>query len=336
MSVVLLGRVLRPVLVFCAFLLLLEVAYRAGVYAVTALYGLGMPPLVARFGAALILFASAISPIVALERMRPGARPFRGYVAGSKFWLLSIIVGVLCAEATTRIAASLGISPLLTWATSGGDNGSLLRVPMQIVAIMLSIAAYDLFYYLFHRAQHSVGWLWRFHRVHHSITDLNSVNCYHHAFEDLLRLPFITLPMMFLVRIDAGQLVLLTAFVSAWGYYIHANTRLHFGWVGDHMFGDNLYHAIHHSREERHHDRNFAAFFPIWDRLFGTWCRPERDAPPTPGLIDEPPPQTVVAYLSMPFRTRPASTTPDRDAQGVAGGGQDDLRGEPLLAGPDG
>ncbi|MBK8742853.1 MAG: hypothetical protein IPM02_26780 [Betaproteobacteria bacterium] len=33
-------------------------------------------------------------------------------------------------------------------------------------------------------------------------------------------------------------------------------------------------HRIHHSIEQPHRDRNFAALFPVWDVLFGTYVRP--------------------------------------------------------------
>ena len=33
-------------------------------------------------------------------------------------------------------------------------------------------------------------------------------------------------------------------------------------------------HRIHHSRLPQHADKNFAAYFPIWDVLFGTYWHP--------------------------------------------------------------
>ncbi|WP_456669859.1 sterol desaturase family protein [Bradyrhizobium sp. USDA 3240] len=37
------------------------------------------------------------------------------------------------------------------------------------------------------------------------------------------------------------------------------------------------WHRIHHSVEMEHQDKNFAAFFPFWDILFGMACVPKQD-----------------------------------------------------------
>ena len=34
-------------------------------------------------------------------------------------------------------------------------------------------------------------------------------------------------------------------------------------------------HQVHHSVEERHHDRNFATVFALWDWAFGTLYLPD-------------------------------------------------------------
>jgi sterol desaturase/sphingolipid hydroxylase (fatty acid hydroxylase superfamily) len=46
------------------------------------------------------------------------------------------------------------------------------------------------------------------------------------------------------------------------------------------------YHRIHHSIEPKHLGKNYAAFFPIWDRIFGTCWQPARDEWPETGLPD--------------------------------------------------
>jgi sterol desaturase/sphingolipid hydroxylase (fatty acid hydroxylase superfamily) len=71
------------------------------------------------------------------------------------------------------------------------------------------------------------------------------------------------------------------AIQSAWTFLIHANLKLSLGplsWLVD---GPQV-HRIHHSQLPQHFDRNFAAFFPIWDVLFGTYYHPARGEFPQP------------------------------------------------------
>ena len=46
------------------------------------------------------------------------------------------------------------------------------------------------------------------------------------------------------------------------------------------------YHRIDHSIESNHLGKNYAAFFPIWDWIFGTYCRPAKGEWPETGLPD--------------------------------------------------
>ena len=61
-------------------------------------------------------------------------------------------------------------------------------------------------------------------------------------------------------------------------------------------------HRIHHSRLDQHHDKNYAAYFPVWDLLFGTYHHPARDEFPPTGLNDEPEIDSFSETLVLPFR----------------------------------
>ena len=61
--------------------------------------------------------------------------------------------------------------------------------------------------------------------------------------------------------------------------------RVPFGPLTPVIAGPQL-HRLHHSRRPEHTDVNFAAFFPIWDVLFGTYVRPGSDDWPETGTHD--------------------------------------------------
>ena len=166
-----------------------------------------------------------------------------------------------------------------------------------IVAALLAIILADFFYYWSHRAQHR--WFWRFHAVHHSIRELSAVNSYHHWTEELIRIPLVNVPVLLLAPPSArapaiGLLVVLQT------YYLHASTGLHFGPLRR-IIADNRYHRIHHSMQNGHFDRNFAATFPVWDVLFGTVHWPSRDEWPATGVRDVAEPDGAADYLLGPF-----------------------------------
>jgi sterol desaturase/sphingolipid hydroxylase (fatty acid hydroxylase superfamily) len=159
---------------------------------------------------------------------------------------------------------------------------------------------YDFFYYWFHRAQHTFGWLWRIHRMHHAINPLHLWSGYHHILEEVLRLPVIALPLALLWKIDVPDILFLTAFTNVWGAYLHSDTSISMGPLQP-WFCDSPTHRLHHSRLPEHYNRNFATFFPLWDRLGGTYMRPPAVPPPV-GLDDRAPARGVVGALLDPWR----------------------------------
>ena len=66
------------------------------------------------------------------------------------------------------------------------------------------------------------------------------------------------------------------------------------------FFTDNYYHRIHHSVEDVHHNKNYAAFFPVWDILFGSVHFPKNNEFPEVGLVGEEQPKTFKDYLFYP------------------------------------
>src|SRR5205807_714592 len=60
-------------------------------------------------------------------------------------------------------------------------------------------------------------------------------------------------------------------------------------------------HRILHSRQPEHRDKNFAAFFPVWDLLFGTYCRAKPGEWPATGLFEEERRATLSDAVIGPF-----------------------------------
>jgi sterol desaturase/sphingolipid hydroxylase (fatty acid hydroxylase superfamily) len=239
-------------------------------------------------------FFFLVLPLVTAEQLFPRSfqRPPPGsYLVGLLGWVLAWVLGYVVGLASQTAVAWLGLTPVLVVKVSA--YGALVAVPL----IFLNLFIFDFFYYWFHRMQHRIPWIWRIHAVHHSIRELNAIMSFHHPIEDLLRIIPITLPLAALVRFDDAPVIpLVSAFVGAMGQFIHTDTRLNFGPVRA-FFGDGHYHRIHHSELDQHRDRNFAAFFPVWDRLFGTCCMPQSGEYPPVGLKRRPDGMTLRDYF---------------------------------------
>jgi sterol desaturase/sphingolipid hydroxylase (fatty acid hydroxylase superfamily) len=155
-----------------------------------------------------------------------------------------------------------------------------------LIQIGIFIVMYDFGYYWFHRCQHTWSWFWCHHKLHHTDEHMNATTSFrHHWMENVYRIPFIMIPMALLITVDSAMPVILYDLLLVWAIFTHMNLRLELGPLTP-IFAGPQVHRIHHSNQPQHQDRNFAAYFPIWDIMFGTWVRPKKGEFPDCGTLD--------------------------------------------------
>lgn len=169
------------------------------------------------------------------------------------------------------------------------------------IAVFVSLAISDFFYYWFHRLQHKIPLLWHFHSIHHTPKELNIWSNYHHFTEEIFRYIFLLLPTTLLFKITTMPQIFIFI-ISLQGIFSHASTKINFG-IFRYFILDNRYHRIHHSIEKQHWNKNFASQLPLWDVVFGTAYFPKGNEWPQTGLLQDEEPKKALDYLMRPFST---------------------------------
>lgn len=190
---------------------------------------------------------------------------------------------------------TLIVVPLADWMAPAGPFGT-------VASIVLLILFGDFLEYWRHRAEHAL--VWPIHAVHHSPTELHAANGFGHPLQIVTSFVFVSIPMSLIQMQGASVPALVGLVITFMLFFIHAATEVHFGPLR-YVVVDNRFHRIHHSVEERHHDKNFGITFSLWDQLFGTAYFPAKDEWPDVGLVDCPPPATMKDFLGYPARMLP-------------------------------
>jgi sterol desaturase/sphingolipid hydroxylase (fatty acid hydroxylase superfamily) len=131
---------------------------------------------------------------------------------------------------------------------------------------------YTLVGYVWHRANHSLPWLWRrFHQMHHAPKrlDIASATIFHPA--EMIAYTVIGLIVtVFVLGLDP----IAAALIGAWGAFVgifqHMNVRTP-RWIGP-LVQRPESHGLHH---DVHGPAGNYADLPLWDVLFGTYHNPE-------------------------------------------------------------
>jgi len=255
------------------------------------------------------IFIGAVVFVLLLERLYP-AKPNQKIFSVSFFQdiIWAFIQGI--GEATVIVAWVAVLHGFynrhLDFLTVNftGELPSWLNLVLVVVFI-------DFLRWLQHVIQHKVPWFWHFHVVHHSQRDLNLFSDYrYHVFEYLVRQTVYFIPLM-MFGITHPSIVWLSLILVWHARLYHANIRSNFGPLR-YLFVTPQSHRIHHSIEGPHKDRNFGAFFSIWDWIFGTQYPGHLEYPDT-GVQDETFPHeksikgislilTPLAQMIYPFR----------------------------------
>jgi len=171
-------------------------------------------------------------------------------------------------------------------------------IPVMLFFAMAAMVSGELFFYIVHRLQHTVPVLWELHKVHHSAKVLTPLTLYRvHPLSFLLDAVFFNFGFgvvmgIFLYLYPAEKSVIVVG-ITAVGYGFlnvaggnlhHSHIWMRFPRVMEKFITSPAMHQIHHSTNPEHFNKNYARFFSMWDRVFGSIYIPNKKETITLGL----------------------------------------------------
>jgi sterol desaturase/sphingolipid hydroxylase (fatty acid hydroxylase superfamily) len=160
----------------------------------------------------------------------------------------------------------------------------LFDLPTTWWTIALLFVAQDFFYYFFHRAHHRVRWMWASHVTHHSSPRLNLST----AFRQSLTYPVsgmwvFWLPLAWL-GFSPPHIVTVVAINLGFQFFVHTEAVGKLGWL-EKVFNTPSHHRVHHARNAKYIDRNYAGVLIVWDKLFGSFVEEDPAEPCEYGIV---------------------------------------------------
>lgn len=213
---------------------------------------------------------------------------------------VAIPLGALIYGSIMRALGELGVSaaPLkesLSFELTP-QAGSLTYIILLSAALgFLTFFMRDFFTYFTHRLMHSNPLLWKFHKVHHSAKVLFPATGFRmHIFEKFIDAFAMGLGHAFSViiffnvfiteaSVPEASMIKNLGFIIFTVVYMpimtlrHFHLRISFGPFLNKVLVSPAYHHLHHARDKKFHDKNFANVFPIFDIAFGTYLEPKKE-----------------------------------------------------------
>ena len=160
----------------------------------------------------------------------------------------------------------------------------LFDLPTSAWTIAGLFLAQDFFYYFFHRASHRIRWMWASHVTHHSSERLNLST----AFRQSLTYPISGMWLFWLplawIGFEPKNIVAVVAINLGFQFFVHTQAIGRLGWI-EHVFNTPSHHRVHHARNPKYIDRNYAGVLIVWDKLFGSFVDEDPAVPCEYGIV---------------------------------------------------
>lgn len=247
--------------------------------------------------AGLYFFAFSINGDVRVKNIRG----FIAYCFPAEIWLSKstfIDLALYITSKFTKVFVTVGQIYMITLMANGVSGGlhqlfgtgltMEKSVLTMIVFGIFSCGAWDFSYFASHYLQHRVPFMWEIHKVHHSATNLNVLTSKRlHPLADKLDITiasvitgvafgignfFLALNFTEMFSLLCGVNIIMT--VAVLDALRHSHIPVSFGRF-EAVFVSPRMHHLHHSVERRHWDKNMGFVFSVWDRLFGTFVKPQ-------------------------------------------------------------
>jgi len=151
--------------------------------------------------------------------------------------------------------------------------------PLAWAVLLLGV---DLGYYAYHRASHRVGFLWAMHIVHHQSEEYNLSTALRQSWFTGLVAWVFYVPLA-LLGFPPLMLLAMRTLNTLYQFWIHTRAVGRLGWLEE-VLNTPSHHRVHHGIDPIYLDRNYAGILMVWDRLFGTFQREERE--PVYGTVE--------------------------------------------------
>jgi sterol desaturase/sphingolipid hydroxylase (fatty acid hydroxylase superfamily) len=189
-------------------------------------------------------------------------------------WIVATILSERVAEIAAVVVAATFVS------SNGFGPISALPVGVQVV---VTLVAFDLLWYGYHRYAHTNARLWRVHGTHHAPSQLYALmHLVLHPFDGIVSRFAIALIVFRFSGATPDAIFIAVIALSLQQMISHVNADLRVGPLNYLLIGTET-HRYHHSAE---HAGNYGSVTPVWDIVFGTFIYEPTRVPERLGLID--------------------------------------------------
>ncbi len=154
----------------------------------------------------------------------------------------------------------------------------LFDLGTSVAVIVLCFILNDLAYYWIHRFGHRIRWVWAAHVVHHSSQHYNLTTALRQTWTGTVTLMMLVKTPLILLGFHPAMVIFVSGLNLIYQFWIHTEAIDKMPRWFEAVMNTPSHHRVHHGRNPRYLDANYAGVLIIWDKMFGTFV-PEQETP---------------------------------------------------------
>lgn len=164
------------------------------------------------------------------------------------------------------------------------DSIAVVEMNESLWLYFVAFVCIDFASYWNHRLNHSINVFWNRHIVHHSSEEFNLACALRQSISSLIGFGALFLLPAALLGIPHKVITVLAPLHLFGQFWYHTRHIGKLGWL-EYILVTPSQHRVHHAINPEYVDKNLAAIFCIWDRLFGTFQEELDDVPCVYGTL---------------------------------------------------
>ncbi|MEE9372939.1 MAG: sterol desaturase family protein, partial [Saprospiraceae bacterium] len=179
-------------------------------------------------------------------------------------------ISSLSSGMTNTLKDMLGLSVVIISYAWVVENFAFFDIPTSGWLFALAFVMIDFAAYWGHRWSHEINVFWNRHIVHHSSEEFNLACALRQSISSIVGVFFFLYIPMALVGIPLKIIAIVTPIHLFAQFWYHTRLINKMGFL-EHIIVTPSHHRVHHAINEQYLDKNYAAIFIVWDKLFGTF-----------------------------------------------------------------
>ncbi len=151
--------------------------------------------------------------------------------------------------------------------------------------VVLCFVLDDLRYYWVHRFGHRIRWVWASHVNHHSSQHYNLTTALRQTWTGTFTLMMVVRAPLILLGFHPAMVLFVGGLNLIYQFWIHTEAIGRMPRLFEAVMNTPSHHRVHHGRNARYLDANYAGVFIVWDKLFGTFVPEQEDEKVDYGLV---------------------------------------------------